>query len=45
MPLAKIYINMGQASAEGALGIPNDFAAEALGNGDCFFDTLAQGVT
>ena len=33
-------------SAEGSIGIPNDFiTGEALENGDSFFDTLAQGMT
>jgi hypothetical protein len=33
-------------SNEGAVWIPNDFTTgEALGKGDCFFDTLTQGVT
>jgi hypothetical protein len=33
-------------SSEGAVWIPNDFTTgDALGKGDCFFDTQAQGVT
>lgn len=32
-------------SSQGALWIPNDFTTEdALGEGDSFFDTLAQGL-
>jgi hypothetical protein len=32
-------------SPQGALWIPNDFTTEeALGDWDCFFDTLAQGL-
>jgi len=32
-------------SPQGALWIPNDFTTEeALGEGDSFFDTLAQGL-
>jgi hypothetical protein len=33
-------------STEGAVWIPNGFTTgEALGNEDCFFDTLAQEMT